>query len=389
MPRLADVRRAHRVLSASSTEAIRRLVLRHRTLGVLAGMSFALSLVPVVARAQSTPAEPAAPTGAPPPEAKALVEAPKTANAEPDLAKPADGMAASLSAGGQLATGNSRLLAGTVNGSFDTRFHDNGVGVSVLGNYGQGAPPGLTIVETSENIQGRVRYDRYVIDQASLFLIFTGRHDRFQGLDFRMNIDPGFKYMLRRASDGALWAEAGYDFQYDIRRTDALEVRDGMGNPVLDANGHPELLSRTATDHSARLFLGFRHAFNKEVTLGAGLEYLQSVVDATRYRVNFDALFAAKVAGGLALGLGFLARYDHAPLPGKENLDTATTISLIYSYSETAAAPASTAPASTAPAPASTLAPSPASKAPASAAPASPAPAPASTPPASTPAPNP
>ena len=87
-------------------------------------------------------------------------------------------------------------------------------------------------------------------------------------------------------------------------------------------------------DHSGRLFAGFKHAFNKEVTLSTGVEYLQSFIDSTRYRVNYDALFAANIGGGLALVVGFSARYDHAPLPGKQNTDTATTFSLIYSYSD-------------------------------------------------------
>ncbi len=109
---------------------------------------------------------------------------------------------------------------------------------------------------------------------------------------------------------------------------------DSSGNPVLDANGNPEMLSKTATDNSVRLFVGYKHAFNKEVTFSSGVEYLQSVVDSNRYRFNLDALFAAKIGGGFALGLGFSARYDNVPLPGKENLDTATTVSLIYSYSD-------------------------------------------------------
>jgi putative salt-induced outer membrane protein len=277
---------------------------------------------------------PPAPTGAPPAEAKALVEAPKAPGEEPDVARPLGGTTITISAGGQLATGNSRLLAGTVNGAYESRIGDNGVGASVLGNYGQGAPPGQPVQATAENIQGRLRYDRYVIDQASVFLIGTARHDRFQGLDLRLNVDPGVKYLFLKAATNALWGELGYDFQYDIRRSDALAVVDASGAPVLDANGNPEFLSRTATDHSARAFVGLRHAFNKEVTLATGLEYLQSVVDSTRYRVNFDGVFAAKVGGGLAVGLGFSARYDHAPLPTKEQLDTATTVSLIYAFSD-------------------------------------------------------
>ena len=266
--------------------------------------------------------------------AKALVEAPKGPPDEPKADKKVDGTTITLSSGGLLTTGNSSLLALTANGAFETRTDANGFGGSLLGNYGQGAPAGKDIQVTTENLQARLRYDRYVIEQASVFLSVAGRHDRFQGLDFRLNVDPGFKYLFLKAEANALWAEAGYDFQYDVRRNSARAVLDANNNPTVDALGQPVLLDKTLVDHSTRLFGGFRHAFNKEVTLLTGVEYLQSVVHDTRYRMNFDALFAAKVGGGLAFGVGFSARFDHAPLPGKEQLDTSTTLSLIYAFSD-------------------------------------------------------
>ncbi|HVW24531.1 MAG TPA: DUF481 domain-containing protein [Polyangiaceae bacterium] len=270
--------------------------------------------------------------GTPPDEAKALVEAPKFDAEAPKQDEATHETTATVSAGGQFASGNSRLVAATANGKFDMRRGSDGFGAAVLANYGESAPPGEHLATTTQNIQGRLRYDRFLIDSMSLFLIGTGRHDRFQGLDFRLNVDPGAKYVFIRTDPTSLWAELGYDFQYDIRRDDALQP-DPMVPP----------LSKTATDHSARIFLGFKHAFNKEVTFATGVEYLQSFVEATRARLNYDALFAAHVGGGLSLGLGFSARYDHAPLPTKKNLDTATTVSLIYAFSdapETPAAPA-------------------------------------------------
>jgi hypothetical protein len=264
------------------------------------------------------------PLGAPPPEAKALVEGPPKPGEAPKIESKTDGTSITVSAGGQAATGNSRLLAATANGAFDTRFNNNGIGISALANYGRSATTGQPVATSTENVQGRARYDRYIIDQASFFLITTGRHDRFQGIDFRLNVDPGFKYLFVIEQANAVWAEAGYDFQYDIRRDDAL-IDPMMMQPPLD---------KTAVDHSSRLFLGMRHAFNEQVTLSGGVEYLQSFVETTRNRINFDALFAAKVGAGLAFGVGFGLRYDHAPLPGKESLDTTTNVSLIYSFSD-------------------------------------------------------
>lgn len=277
-------------------------------------------------------------TGAPPPEAKAMVEAPKEGAAPPKIEKPTEGTTVTLSAGGMATTGNSRLLAGSANGAVDTRRGDNEFGASLLANYGRSAAAGEPMKTSAENVQGRVRYDRYLTERLSLFLMVTGRHDRFQGVDFRLNVDPGVKYLFIKEQANALWGEAGYDFQYDIRRDDARVKLDANGDPVLDANGNPELIDKTAVDHSTRLFAGYRHAFNEEVTFSTGLEYLQSVIDVNRYRLNYDAVFAGKIGAGFAIGMGFSARYDHAPLPGKEKLDTATVVSLIYSYSDAAPA---------------------------------------------------
>jgi putative salt-induced outer membrane protein len=277
-----------------------------------------------------------APTGAPPPEATAVVEAPKAAAEAPKMESPKRETTASVSAGGQLSTGNSQLLAGTGNGKFDMRRGSDGFGASLLGNYGQGAPGGQQQRLTTENVQGRVRYDRYLADRFSLFMMATGRFDHFQGLDFRLNLDPGGKYLFVNTDPTSLWGELGYDFQYDIRNNSARVQLDATGNPIAGA----PLLDKTAPDHSGRLFMGFKHAFNKEVTLSTGIEYLQSFADANRYRINYDALFASGIGGGVAVGFGFSARFDHAPLPGKEKTDTATTFSLIYAYSDVPEAPA-------------------------------------------------
>lgn len=282
-------------------------------------------------------------TAAPPPDAKPIVEAPKAADA-PKIEKPLDGTTASVSAGGVLTSGNSRLLAVSGSGIYETRFDDNAVGAAVIGNYGQGAPAGKEVQVSAENIQGRLRYDRYLIEQASLFLINTGRHDRFQGLTFRYNLDPGFKYIFVNHTSTSFWGEVGYDFQHDIRREDGRAVLDADKKPTFDAAGNPILLPKTQTDHSTRLFAGLKHAFNKEVTFASGVEYLQSFIDSTRYRINFDALLAANVGAGFSLGFGFSARYDHDPLPGKEELDTSTTVSLIFAFDSVTPKKAATCP---------------------------------------------
>jgi putative salt-induced outer membrane protein len=277
----------------------------------------ALSLSAGIAHAQDL--------GAPPPEAEKVAAGPGPAPDAPKLTTAPEGTTASLSAGGLSSSGNSRMVAFTGSGQYDWRGGANGVGASLVGNYGKSAPPDGEMETTTENFQGRVRYDRYVIDDASVFLLVTGRHDRFQGLAFRLNLDPGFKYLFVNRPKTQLWAEAGYDFQYDTRTSEARDVLDDMGMVI-------ERLDKHETDHSARLFLGFKHAFNDATALSNGIEYLQSFVHTDQYRFNYDVLFTAKVWGDLALGVGFNARYDNQPLPNKEKLDTTSTLSLVYSF---------------------------------------------------------
>jgi len=299
---------------------------------------FALAAAPSLARAQSSVLPGDSSTGSPPSDAKALVAAPTASATAPAFPKSSDSTTATVSAGGQLSTGNSQLLAGTANGKLELRRGDWGFGASLLANYGQGATsPDADQHVTAENIQGRIRGDYYVSDALSFFLIDTERHDRFQGLAVRTNLDPGLKYLFYKTDATSFWGEVGYDFQYDVRLDSALPEVDGSGNPVL-VNGQQAKLDKTATSHSGRLFVGLKHAFNTQVTFTTGLEYLQAFASSsgssTDYRLNYDALFAANVAGGLALGLGFSARYDHDPLPGKKDLDTATTVSLIYAFND-------------------------------------------------------
>src|SRR4051812_42353540 len=119
----------------------------------------ALALGPLFFTTNALAQQVATPTGAPPPEAKAIVEGPGKAPEAPKMEKKLDGTTVSVSAGGLLTTGDSKLLAASGNGSYETRFSDNGIGLSLLANYGQGAAAGKPIEVTAENIQGRARYE--------------------------------------------------------------------------------------------------------------------------------------------------------------------------------------------------------------------------------------
>jgi len=176
----------------------------------LVSLGVVLFTVDLAAQAYAQSAAP--PSGGLPPDSKPVVAPPAAPAETPKVERPLDGTTASLSAGGMLVTGNLRSLALSGNGSFETRFHGNGLGASVVGNDARGAAQGDEVA--------------------------------------------------------------------------------------------------------------------------AGVEYLQSLVDAERARLNVDAVLAAKLLGGRHFGFGFSARHDNLSLPGKTKLDTSSTVSVIDAWSD-------------------------------------------------------
>ncbi|HXX67817.1 MAG TPA: DUF481 domain-containing protein [Polyangiaceae bacterium] len=314
------------------------------------------------------------PSGTAPSDLTGTVSAPKGPAEGPSLNKlDVNSLNAAASAGGQWQTGNSKIFAGTATGKFELRRGADDFGASLVGNYAEtfvstaAVPATATMPATpatgewkrsTENFQGKLRYERYLLPITSAFVGVTGTHDRFIALTFRFNVDPGVKVLMIENAATELWAEAGYDFQYDDNYTDSNGIEQaGAGGPVVDSSGNPFVISKSDTIHSSRLFVGLHEAFNKDVTLGLGVEYLQGfggsggsppelVAIPTPYtavdpvsislkaaRVNFNALFAANIGGGFSVGFGFMAKFNSQPLPGKVDWDTQGTIALIYALS--------------------------------------------------------
>ncbi len=237
------------------------------------------------------------------------IEKPKTFQEDTQL---------TLSAGGLMATGNARSVAVTGVGNLRIRRQANEYSAMVAGNYGRAAVESDESMQTTvENIQGRVRYDRFLSDEWSLFLAESARKDRFQGLDLRLNFDPGVAYYLLDVEKHRLWAELGYDLQYDIRDEDAIL-----------ASAEP--LDKTAVRHSARGFIGYRNDLNEAVRVSTGLEYIQAIVDSENFRLNWQASLISALSTNLSLATTFNLAYDNNPLPGIRKTDTTTSLSLVY-----------------------------------------------------------
>ncbi|MBN2193489.1 MAG: DUF481 domain-containing protein [Polyangiaceae bacterium] len=240
---------------------------------------------------------------------------------EVEPAKTTDATELSVQAGGQFASGNSRLVAITSGAQFRARRANNQLSMAAAGNYSESATANQEETQmTVANVQGKTRYDRFFTRGFAGFLSLSGRTDQFQGLDLRLNLDPGLAYYFVDAEKHQLWTELGYDLQYDVRRGE--NVRAAMvDDPGFD---------RTAVRHSARGFLGYNNHLNDAVSLSTGLEYLQGVPKTEYWRLNWDVALTAAVANSLSVATTFSLRYDNHPLPDVEELDTVTAVSLVY-----------------------------------------------------------
>jgi len=90
------------------------------------------------------------------------------------------------------------------------------------------------------------------------------------------------------------------------------------------------VLDKTSSVHSGRAFVGYNNQLNEAVTFTLGFEYLQGLSDTSIHRFVNDVKLSSKLGEGFSLSTTFSVRYDSTPLPGKEKVDTVTSLNLVY-----------------------------------------------------------
>ena len=237
---------------------------------------------------------------------------------------------AAIGAGGLFSSGNAKTVALTSLAKLRVRRDEHQLTVQLAANFARAGKTGEAVETTVENFQGLLRYDYFVTNNFAAFLQSSVRHDRFQGLDVRLNVDPGIAYYFINTKKSQLRTEVGYDFQYDVRR-DASRVQ-----PTPDAvAGQPApeplpLLDKTQSLHNVRVFAGYDNKLYKEVSLTTGFEFLQNVSDAGTYRFVFDIGIKSNVSDNLAIATTYTMRYENKPLPSVETTDSIASINLVY-----------------------------------------------------------
>ena len=234
---------------------------------------------------------------------------------------------ASVAAGGLFSSGNARTVALTSVGKLKLRRDEHQFSAAASANFARAGKAGEKVDTTVENYQGLLRYDYFFTDNVALFLQSSARRDRFQGLDLRLNVDPGLAYYFLNTKKQTLRAEAGYDLQHDVRREADRDLPVPAGSP---AGTLPVLVDKTQTLHNARLFLGYENKLYEQVGFVTSLEYLQNVSDFDTYRLIFDVGLKTNVSDKLAIATTYTMRYENKPLPTVEKADSIASVNLVY-----------------------------------------------------------
>lgn len=235
----------------------------------------------------------------------------------------------SLSLGGLVSSGNARTVALTTAGDMRMRRYEHQIRTAAAWNFARAAKKGETAAETTvENYQALGRYDLFVSTNVSLFLQSTLRRDRFQGLDLRLNTDPGVAYHFIETKNQRLVLELGYDLQHDIRRDAALLTVTPPVPPATE--GTVMIATKTRTLHNARAFLGYENTLYPEVGFVASLEHIQNFQDSHVYRLVFDVGLKSTIRGKLAVATTYTMRFENRPLAGIEKADSLASVSLVY-----------------------------------------------------------
>lgn len=242
----------------------------------------------------------------------------------------ADVTTLNASLGGSLNTGNTEAWTLTTGSAFVLVRGRHGLALNMDFAYGRAnVADDLDadgnevdeLVDTVRALRTKGRYDLFLTPMDSIFAASAYRWDTFAGLDARVQGQLGYMRSFFKIPDHRFWGELGYDITYDNYDPD----------PLLEDPADPmTVLPGDEVVHSVRGFLGYDNKLNAALTFITGLEGLLNVEDTKDLRVNWDNALRSAISGSLQLEVKFSLQLDTQPVPGTEKVDTATTLTLIY-----------------------------------------------------------
>lgn len=229
----------------------------------------------------------------------------------------------SVEIGGAVATGNAVYY--TLNGLASGARHwkRNEMKLDMFANYGgaksdadgdgtlsdEERAADLTV--NTKRIGGELRYDRYVSDKSSLYVLGGGLSDTFAGYDLRTHEQLGFAHRILDTETAKLAVELGFDYAQE-------NYVDGV-----DPN--------TANIFAARAQIEGSTVIKENVSLSEKAEVYENVLDPTDLRLLNTAAVAVKLSDTFSLKLSHSLTFDNVPVEGYQKLDQVGLVTLVAS----------------------------------------------------------
>jgi putative salt-induced outer membrane protein YdiY len=188
-----------------------------------------------------------------------------------------------------------------------------GAARAVIDADADGVPEGFadTYTENARKLYVDTRYDRFLTDKDSLYVLGGAFHDRFAGYDIRAHEQIGYSRLLVKNESSELRAEIGADWAQE----------DYFENP--DPNYQNVI--------AARLLLGLAHKFSEAVAITDTAEVYENVVDVDDVRVLNTAALTSALSGKLSVKVSHALIFDNVPVEGFRSLDQTAMVTLVVS----------------------------------------------------------
>ena len=165
---------------------------------------------------------------------------------------------------------------------------------------------------TAERYKLEYQANKKYKDSSYLFVNTTYEDDRFSGFDYRSTLTAGYGMKIYSENNMTLDTEAGVGL-----RQSKLSADPVTGDSPSDS----EAMVRLAAKYHWKM--EENRSLISDLTIEVGEETTIS---------NFEVGFVTMIAGDLSLKASYAARYTSEVPVDKENLDTITSINLLYAF---------------------------------------------------------
>ncbi len=238
---------------------------------------------------------------------------------EDKFAEPESEIVAEL--GGSFASGNSYYYTINGSGTGTHRWKRNKLGIvlglNIGGAVADADADGLLsdaeraggLQENARRYAGDLRYDRFLSDNDSLYVLAGAFVYPFAGYDLRSHEQLGYSRLIADTEKTTFKAELGADWAQEF-------YVEGVD-------------PRYANIIAARVLLALTYKFNENVAFGEQIEAYENVINPADLRLLNTAYLSAALGAKLSVKLSHTLIFDNVPVEGYRALDQVSSVALV------------------------------------------------------------